>query len=123
MPSAKPLFKQNDALQADDQPAQYTYLSVPDDSPVCCEQVNISGCGHTLRRSLLRDKFHGMIAWHALPLYRYRLLPELRKSYAKALMDPYVCKGLHLVWDGDYDSDYTRNWCRLPEPTPFCFES
>ncbi|MBE5809718.1 MAG: hypothetical protein E7318_02160 [Clostridiales bacterium] len=64
-----------------------------------------------------------MIAWHALPLYRYRLLPELRKSYAKALMDPYVCKGLHLVWDGDYDSDYTRNWCRLPEPTPFCFES
>ena len=93
---------------------------VPDDSPEVFSHL-IAALGGNLRllQSDLRDQVDVLTLMAGLPLHGYHLMGEMEAAYDAAMHDPYLPAGLHLVWDGQPDSDYTRNWCRLPSPCPF----
>lgn len=124
MASAHPLFAQ-DAAAAGEVKADYSYLSVPDNAPEHIKHFNdILATEHVQAKgSSLRDHINCLMAWDGLPMYRYSMMQELRQAYANGLQDPNVSMGVHLVWNGNGDSEYTNNWCRLPEPRPFYFFS
>ena len=124
MASAHPLFAQ-DSATAGEVRADYSYLSVPDNAPEHIAHFNnILATEHVQAKgSSLRDHINCLMAWDGLPMYRYSMMQELRQAYAQGLQDPKVSMGVHLVWNGNGESDYTNNWCRLPEPRPFYFFS
>ena len=122
--SATPMFSQDPAYAAELK-APYSYLSVPDDSPVHIERYrktlgtkNVSPKG-----SSIRDHIYCVTAWDALPLYRYSQMEAMEKAYDKALHNPQDSMGVHLVWNGSLDADYTNNWTKLPSPRPYYFFS
>ncbi len=123
--SAQPLFAQNKAYAAEPQ-AEFNYLSVPDNAQahIARYKETLKGKNTTPKGSSLRDHMYCTAAWDGLPLYRYNLMNDLESVYAANLHTPSVSMGLHLVWDGDLDSEYTTNWTRLPSPCPhYFFES
>ncbi|MBE5809855.1 MAG: hypothetical protein E7318_02850 [Clostridiales bacterium] len=124
MTSAHPLFSQ-DGASAGEVKADYSYLSVPDNAPEHIKYFNqILAVEHVQAKgSSLRDHINCLMAWDGLPIYRYSMMQELRQAYANGLVKPEVSMGVHLVWNGNSDAEYTNNWCRLPEPRPFFFFS
>lgn len=124
MASAMPLFAQDAAVQSEDK-APYSYLSVPDNAEKHIEffKEYLKTRNVEAKGSSLKDHINCLMAWDGLPLYRYSMMNDLRSAYANGLMDPKVNKGVHLVWTGDVNAEYTNNWCRLPEPRPFYFFS
>lgn len=124
MASAHPLFAQ-DAACAGEVKADYSYLSVPDNAPEHINYFNeILATEHVQAKgSSLRDHINCIMAWDGLPMYRYSMMQELRQAYAEGLRSREVSMGVHLVWNGNAEAEYTNNWCRLPEPRPFYFFS
>lgn len=121
--SAQPLFSQNKAFANEDK-AAFNYLSVPDNAPkhIARYKETLTGEKKTIPKgSSLRDHMYCTTAWDGLPLYRYSLMNSLERAYASKLSDPQVSMGVHLVWDGDLDSEYTANWTKLPSPCPYYF--
>ena len=117
--SAMPLFAQG--TEQTDRIARYSYLSVPDNAP-----MHMARFKETLSReevqpknSALRDHLYCLTAWDGLPLFRYSQLANLQDAYHRAFADEKMPMGLHLVWDGNPDSQYQTNWTRLPEPAPY----
>lgn len=120
--SAQPLFSQKKAF-ASEEVAKFNYLSIPDNAVmhIARYQQVFSGQNTTPKGSSLRDHMYCTTAWDGLPLYRYSLIDDLERVYADNLDSPEVSMGVHLVWDGERDSDYTSNWTKLPSPAPFYF--
>ena len=100
----------------------YSYLSIPDDSPDHFNHYKATlGARVQPKQSSLRDHIYCLTAWDGLPMHCYSLMGELEAAYYECLPDPEKSKRFHLVWDGNPDSDYTRNWCKLPSPCPYYF--
>ena len=93
---------------------------IPGDSLEVFSRLNTSmGMNDRLLPSVLRDQIDVLTLLDGLPMHCYRLMGEMEAAYDAALQDPHLQAGLHLVWDGQPDSDYTRNWCMLPSPCLF----
>ncbi|MGN1019295.1 MAG: tubulin-like doman-containing protein [Aristaeellaceae bacterium] len=102
----------------------FSYLSIPDDSPKHFQHYkNTLGRNVQPKQSSLRDHIYCLTAWDGLPMHSYSLMGELEAAYYECLPDPEKSKRFHLVWNGDPNSDYTHNWCKLPSPCPYYFFS
>ena len=111
-----------------DHTAKCLYFSVPQDAHTFLNQlapggkpVTIQGVPLTPKASALTDHIYCNMTWDVLPLYSYSLMDNLKKSYDATLNNPEnpAANAIHLVWNGDADSDYRQNWCRLPSPSPY----
>jgi len=120
--SALPLFSQDRTAAAEDV-ASYSYLSVPDNAKMHIERFkNTLGNKKIVPKgSALHDHIYCITAWDGLPLYRYSLMESMEKIYDDNLKRVEMSMGVHLVWDGEPNSDYTVNWTRLPSPRPYYF--
>lgn len=118
MSGAKPLFAQIATIS--EQPAICSYLSIPDDANAFFDFCD----GHDElipKRSTLHDHIYCLTTWDGLALYKYSILQDLEKTYSNYIDKAEPRMGVHLVWNGDNDSDYIDNWSKLPSPCPFYF--
>ncbi|MCE5343428.1 MAG: tubulin-like doman-containing protein [Eubacteriales bacterium] len=122
--SAKPMFTQDPAFTAEEK-AAYSYLSVPDDSPEHINRYRETLVTRNVepKRSSIHDHIYCVASWDGLPLYRYSQIAALEAAYDAELTNSKASMGLHLVWDGEMNSDYTSNWTKLPSPRPYYFFS
>ena len=120
--SASPLFSLDSGI-GNERYAICDYLSVPQDSEKCIRTLKelYDGDSTTVKSSTLLDHIYCTTAWDGIPLYIYSEMASLEEAYENACLDPVQSKGLHLVWTGDANAEYTANWCRLPSPKPFYF--
>ena len=98
------------------------YMFFPVHTPTFMNHIphSVDGVSLTPVSSCFTDHIFCSVMWDALPLYSYALMDELKKAYDDTLATYSLhAKSLHLVRTGERDSDYTRNWCRLPSPAPF----
>ena len=104
--SATPMFSQ-DPTFAEELKAPYSYLSVPDDSPMHIARYHetLTTRNVSPKGSSIRDHIYCVTAWDALPLYRYSQMAALERAYDGSLQKPMDSMGIHLVWNGDLDSD------------------
>lgn len=102
----------------------FSYLSIPDDSPKHFARYSQTLGNHVQpKKSSLRDHIYCLTAWDGLPMHCYSLMSDLESTYYACLSDVTQSMRLHLVWDGNPNGDYTRNWCKLPTPSPYYFFS
>lgn len=122
--NAQPLFSQA-AQFASEEAAKFNYLSVPDNATEHIERYrdSLAGKNTVPKGSTLRDHVYCTSAWDGLPLYRYSLMNALEKAYAEGLDNAKVSMGVHLVWTGEADAEYSTNWTRLPSPNPYYYFS
>ncbi len=122
--SAKPMFAQKPAFAAETV-AKYSYLSVPSDAPKHLERFEQSMKANNVqpKASSIRDHLYCVTSYDGLPLYRYNQIDALEATYWSHISNTESSMGMHLVWDGDIDSDYTTNWTKLPSPCPYYFFS
>ena len=122
--SATPMFSQ-DPTYANELKAPYSYLSVPDDSPmhIARYQETLTTRNVSPKESSIRDHIYCVTAWDALPLYRYSQMETMERAYDGSLQKPIDSMGIHLVWNGDLNGDFTKNWTKLPSPRPYYFFS
>jgi hypothetical protein len=120
--SASPMFSEDPAY-ANEPYAPYSYLSIPGDAVKHFQRYKDTLGDQNVepKSSMIRDHIYCINARDGLPLYRYSQMEALEKSYEEDLADPTSSMGMHLVWDGDLDSDYTSNWTKLPSPRPYYF--
>ena len=117
---ACPLFSKDPAT-IDAPYVKSTYLSMPDNAPgYRAHFINTLDnvlCG----QHSLRDRIVCLNLCDGIPLYHCSQLQDLEMAYAIRLSMPSRSKGMHLVWDGNLDSDVITNWSKLPSPRPFYF--
>ena len=120
MSSACPMFSKDPSTSGTPH-AEFAYLSVPDNAPGYLNHYKSTLDQVEPKSSSLRDHIFCLNTYDGLPLYMYSQMQDLEQAYAARLPDPAQSKGLHLVWDGERDSDVTTNWSKLPSPRPFYY--
>ncbi len=121
MKSACPMFSKNPST-AGTPYAEFTYLSIPDNAPGYLQYYSTSlGDKVEPKSSCLRDHIFCLNTYDGMPIYMYSQMEDLEMAYADRLTVSSQSKGLHLVWNGDLDSDVTINWTKLPAPRPFYY--
>ena len=123
MSSACPMFSKDPSTSGTPH-AEFAYLSVPDNAPGYLYHYNNTlGDWAATKCSPLRDRIFCLSIYDGMPLYMYSQMQELEQAYASRLPDSFWSRGLHLVWDGERDSDVNHNWSKLPSPRPFYYFS
>ena len=119
--SALPMFMQDAAFRSH-QVAPYSYMSIPGDAKEHLNYIKVAFANHdpavVPKASAQKDHLYALMAWDKLPLFRYGLFEDLRKTYDEDLSkDGSV--GVHLVYNGDPNADYRGDWSLLPSPKPY----
>ena len=123
MSSACPMFFKDPATSGTPH-AEFAFLAVPDNAPGYLNHYKGTlGDWAATKCSPLRDRIFCLRIYDGMPLYMYSQMQELEQAYAICIPDPVWSKGLHLVWDGERDSDVNHNWSKLPSPRPFYYFS
>lgn len=118
--SSMPMFAMDGAASENYIP--YSYMAVPDNAEQHLEYFNtVNKAQVVVKGSSLHDHIYCITAYDGLTMSSYSQMSVMQKSYEEMLNNPAVALGLHLVWDGRFDSDFTRNWTKLPSPKPMYF--
>lgn len=114
---SQPLFAQ-DSTKGNESVATYSYLSVPMDAAKFLERYHQYD-NVQLKPSALKDHIYCLTSWDGLPLYRYAIMENLEEVYCSTLGNRDASMGIHLVYDGNAESNYQKNWSKLPSPRPY----
>lgn len=118
--NSNPLFAQNPS-HADEPKAEFSYLSVPSDAKMFLERYSDKQLNPKLqpKPSEIKDHVYCMTSWDGMPLYRYSIMDSLENEYSASLQNAGLSMGIHLVYDGNTESNYQKNWAKLPSPRPY----
>ena len=120
MSSASPMFSKDPAT-GNTPHAEFAYLSVPDNAPGYLAHYKNTLVNVEPKSSSLRDHIFCLNTYDGMPMYMYSQMLDLEAAYTARLPMSSQSKGMHLVWDGNLDSDVITNWSKLPSPRPFYF--
>lgn len=118
--SSMPMFALDSKVAAKYIP--FSYMAVPDNADKHLAHFsNVDQQHVVIKGSSLRDHIYCVTAYDGLLMSSYSQISSMQQSYEAMLHIPEIALGLHLVWDGKPESDYTHNWTLLPSPKPEYF--